>query len=84
MKPLYFSAEKTAHPNAAGHRWAIVYDPTPGGKPIEGGGRSFSLRFPVLLLTDYVGEPETVAASVAGALNEARWREEEAKSEVPA
>jgi hypothetical protein len=82
MKPQYFNAEKTAHPNAAEHHWAIVYDPTPGGKPIDGGGRSYSLRFPVLLLTDYVAEPEAVAASVAKALNEAKWREDEAKVEV--
>ena len=81
MNPQYFSAERTAHPKAAEHRWAIVYDATPGGKPMEGGGRSFSLRFPVLLLTDYVDEPEKVATSFAAALNEARRREDEAKSE---
>lgn len=74
-----FSAERTAHPKAAEHRWAVIYDPTPGGKLNEDGSRSFALRFPVLLLTDYVAEPEKVAKSVASALNEARLREDASK-----
>lgn len=84
MKPQYFNAEKTSHPSAAEHRWAIVYDPTPAGLVKENGLRSFSMRFPVLLLTDYIEEPEKVAAEIALALNEARWRAEEATGEVAA
>lgn len=72
----YFTAETTAHPSAADHRWAVVYDATPGGRDNGDGSRSYALRFPVLLLTDYVDEPEAVAKSVAKALNEAKAREE--------
>lgn len=84
MKPQYFSAEKTAHPKAAEHRWSIVYDATPGGRVNEDGTRSFAMRFPIILLTDFVGEPELVAKSVARALNEARWTEDKTKGEAPA
>lgn len=83
MPRRFFSAERTAHPNAAEDPWAIVYDPTPGGRDNGDGTRSFSLRFPILLLTDYVVEPEKVAADVADALNAARARED-AHSEVAA
>jgi hypothetical protein len=76
----HFTAETTAHPKAADHRWAIVYDATPGGRDNGDGTRSYSLRFPILLLTDYVHDPEIVAKSVAKALNEARMREDAANA----
>lgn len=78
-----YAAERTGHPNAAEDPWAIIYDPTPGGRDNGDGTRSFSQRFPILLLTDYVAEPEKVAGAVADALNEAQARED-ARSEVPA
>lgn len=71
----YFVAEKTAHRKAAEHRWAIIYDGPPGGRVNRDGTRSLSMRFPVLLLTDLVADPESVAKSVATALNEAKARE---------
>lgn len=72
---LHYTAERTAHPNAAEHRWAVIFDRTPGGRVNADGTRSYSLRFPVLLLTDYVDNPEEVAKDVAAALNEAFARE---------
>jgi len=75
MTKEYYTAERTAHPSVADHGWAIVYDPTPGGKINADGTRSFSLRFPCLLLTDYIDDPESVAKSVADALNAARKNE---------
>ncbi|SDX96265.1 hypothetical protein [Roseicitreum antarcticum] len=81
-KRQHYEAERTAHPKAAQHRWAIIHDPTPGGRQNEDGSRNFSLRFPVLLLTDYVDDPETVAISVAKALNEAFEREKALRPKV--
>ena len=78
MTDKHFTAEKTSHPLAAEHRWAIVYDKTPGGRDNGDGTRSFSMRFPVLLLTDYVDNPEEVAKDVAKALNEALAKEKSA------
>ena len=82
--PAYFVAERTAHPKRAEHGWCIVHDPTPGGRQNPDGTRSFSLRFPVLLLTDYVENPEEVAKSVADALNEARALEDAEKAKAEA
>ena len=73
----HFTAEKTCHPQAADHGWAVVYDATPGGRDNGDGTRSFALRFPILLLADYVDDPEEVAMSVAKALNEAKAREDQ-------
>lgn len=75
-KPQHFTAETTAHPQAADHRWAVIYDGTPSGRVHDDGTRSYSMRFPVLLLSEYVAEPEAVAKSVAKALNEAKARED--------
>ena len=76
----HFTVETTAHPQAADHCLAIVYDATPGGRDNGDGTRSYSLRFPILLLTDYVHDQESVAKSVAKALNEARMREDAANA----
>ena len=81
-QPAYFTAERTAHPNAAEHRWAIVYDPTPGGRKNADGTRSFAMRFPAFLLTDYVSDPEAVAKSAVDALNRARALEDAEKPET--
>ncbi len=71
----YFTADRTAHPNAAEHRWAIIYNPTPGGRLNSDGTRSYSMCFPALLLTDYVSNPEAVAKSIAADLNKAKHEE---------
>lgn len=65
-----FTAEQTANCKAAKHGWAIVVDPTPGGRDNGDGTRFFSLRFPALLLSEWVGDPEGAAHEVAAALNE--------------
>lgn len=76
MGEQHFRAERTAHPQAAEHRWAIIYNPTPGGRDNGDGTRSYAWECPVLLLSDYVGEPEQFALSVADALNAAGARED--------
>lgn len=68
----HFTAERTSHPQAADHGWAVTYNATPGGRDNGDGSRSYSMIFPVLVLTDYVAEPEAVAKSVAKALNDAK------------
>jgi hypothetical protein len=42
----HWTAEQTAHPDAKADRWAIIYDPTPGGRDNGDGTRSYGLRFP--------------------------------------
>jgi len=37
--------------------------------PREGGGVTIEIGFPILVVTEYVNEPEKVAAAVADALN---------------
>lgn len=68
-KKNHWTAERTAHPDAKANRWAIVYDPTPGGKKNEDGSTSYNLRFPALLISDYVNDPEMAARDIANALN---------------
>lgn len=67
----YWKAEQTAHPDAKADRWALVYDATPGGKDNGDGTRSFSMRFPALLLCNIVSDPEDTAKELAEMLNEA-------------
>ena len=74
-QPQKWTAEQTAHPNAAEHGWAIIYDPTPGGVDKGNGKRSYSMRWPCLLLSDYVDEPEDAAKQIAAALNRAELEE---------
>lgn len=65
----HWTAEQTAHPHAKNDRWAIIYDPTPGGRDNGDGTRSYSLRFPALLISDLVSEPEKAAQEMAELLN---------------
>lgn len=67
----HWKAEQTASPQAASHRWAIIYDPTPGGRDNGDGTRSFSLRFPALILWEGLDEPEKKAREIAEILNRA-------------
>ncbi len=67
----HWTAEQTAEPSAKNDRWAIVYDPTPGGRDNGDGTRSFSFRVPALLLSEWVSEPEKAARSIAEELNAA-------------
>ena len=69
-KKQNWSAETTAHPQGADHKWALIYDATPGGRDNGDGTRSYSMRFPVLLLSDYVDNPAKVAQDLADILNE--------------
>jgi len=67
----HWTAEQTAHPDAKADRWAIIYDPTPGGRDNGDGTRSYGLRFPALLISDWVSDPEQVARQIAEKLNRA-------------
>lgn len=71
-----WTAEQTAHPDAKGERWAIVYDPTPGGRDNGDGTRTYSLRFPALLISDCVAEPGKTAHEIAEILNRAENEDE--------
>ncbi|MEO1797727.1 MAG: hypothetical protein AAFR53_12045 [Pseudomonadota bacterium] len=66
-----WKAEKTNSPQAATHRWALVYDPSPGGRDNADGTRSFSMRFPALLLYEGLTDPEKAAHELAEMLNQA-------------
>lgn len=79
MKPEW-KAEQTASPQAAEHGWAIIYDPTPGGRLNEDGSRSYSMRFPALLLAEFIDDPEAAATEIAEMLNEAETARAEAGS----
>ena len=67
----YWTAEQTSQRDAKADRWSLVYDPTPGGKDNGDGTRSFSLRYPALLICNTFENPEEVAKEVAEMLNEA-------------
>lgn len=67
----HWTAEQTSHPAAKADRWALIYDPTPGGRDNGDGTKSFSLRFPALLISDLVAEPEKAAREIADMLNRA-------------
>lgn len=71
------SEKQTPKWEADGFR--IVYDPTPGGIPQEGGGRMFSLKIPALEVTEWVSDREKVAADIAKELNEASDKDAEIK-----
>ena len=49
--------------------WVLIYDGTPNGVKNEDGTTSFSLRFPALIVSDWVSEPETAATEIATQLN---------------
>lgn len=49
--------------------WVLRYDPTPGGRKNENGSTSYSMTFPALQVTSWVGEPEKAANEIAGMLN---------------
>jgi hypothetical protein len=49
--------------------WVLIYDRTPNGVKNEDGTTSFSLRFPALVLTDWISEPEIAAKELATQLN---------------
>ena len=63
----HWSAEDNA--NYKPCSWVLRYDPTPGGKKNPDGSKSFSMNFPALQLTDWVGEPEKIAPKLAVTLN---------------
>lgn len=71
-KPMHWVAERTACPEAVADGWAIVHDPTPGGRLNEDGSRTFSLRFPALLICEVVANPEAVAKELADYLEAAQ------------
>jgi hypothetical protein len=71
MSEHHWTAEQTAHPDAKADRWALVYNPTPGGRDNGDGTRSYGLRFPALLISDIVSDPEAVAKEIADMLNRA-------------
>jgi hypothetical protein len=48
---------------------ALVYDPTPGGRKNEDGTTSFSMRFPALILSEYVSDQQVAAQKIADELN---------------
>lgn len=50
--------------------WVIRYNPTPGGKKNANGSTTYSLMFPALQVTEWVGDPEQSAKDIANALNE--------------
>lgn len=57
----------------------IVYDRTPGGVVNEHGQRSYSMRIPVLEVTEWVTDREKVAADIAQELNEIAAKDAEIK-----
>lgn len=63
--PMYYTAELT---RAARSGWAIIFDPTPGGRVRQDGKRAYSLRFPVLILSDLLEHPEEAAMALADEL----------------
>ncbi|MAB70291.1 MAG: hypothetical protein CMH91_15330 [Oceanicaulis sp.] len=73
----HWTAEQTADPDAENDRWAIYYDPTPGGRDNGDGTRSFSLRFPALLISRLVADPETAAREIAEKLNRVETQPQE-------
>lgn len=57
----------------------VVFDKTPGGVVNEHGQRSYSMRIPVLEVTEWVKDREGVAAEVAKDLNEVPAKDAEIK-----
>ena len=67
----HWNAEQTAYRMSRDHApiWALVYDPTPGGRKNDDGTTSYGLRFPALILAEYVAEQENVATEISVKLN---------------
>lgn len=67
----HWSAEPSSYRMSREHDdiWALVYDPTPGGRKNDDGTTTYSMRFPALVLSEYVAEPEKVASDLARSLN---------------
>lgn len=71
MSEKHWFPEATAYqlPKCGKSVLALYYDPTPSGRKNEDGSTSFSMRFPALVVTEYVSNPEKVAADLANRLN---------------
>lgn len=67
----HWSAEPSSYRMSREHDdiWALVYDPTPGGRKNDDGTTTYSIRFPAMVLSEYVEGPEKVAADLARSLN---------------
>lgn len=68
---MHWSAEPSSYRMSREHDdiWALVYDPTPGGRKNDDGITTYSMRFPALVLSEYVQGPGKVAADLARKLN---------------
>ncbi|MBL3569909.1 hypothetical protein BV509_00980 [Rhodovulum sulfidophilum] len=69
--PQVWSAEKNACCDINGDGWALVWDKIPGGRKNDNGTITFSVRFPMLLASEYLAEPERSMKALADALNAA-------------
>lgn len=70
MSETKWTAEPNSYANGEGMSgWAILYNPTPGGRKNDDGSTSYSLSVPALILPDLIEDPEITATAIAGALN---------------
>lgn len=67
--PQEWSAERTSCRDLPDTVWAILWDKTPGGRKNEDGSTSYSFRFPVLLGSDWLAEPEKGMKEISDMLN---------------
>ena len=71
MSNQHWFSEPTSYrmPRSCKNAIALYYDPTPNGRENADGSVSFSMRFPALMLTEYVSEPAKIAQGLAVRLN---------------
>lgn len=71
MSGQHWTAEPTSYrpSGEADETWALVYDATPNGRKNADGTTSYSMRIPALIISEYVSDPDQVAADFAGKLN---------------
>ena len=71
MSGQHWTAEPTSYrpSGEADETWALVCDATPNGRKNADGTTSYSMRIPALIISEYVSDPDQVAADFAGKLN---------------
>lgn len=68
-KPQHWQAETTTCRDLPDTVWALYWDKTPGGRKNADGSTSYSMKFPMLLASDWMGDQEKSMNEIADLLN---------------
>lgn len=67
--PQQWQAETTTCRDLPDTVWALYWDKTPGGRKNADGSTSYSIKFPILLASDWMGDQEKSMGELADLLN---------------